>query len=182
MIGKRNVVFGFILLFFTAALGPYMITTYFADVGAATQEKQAAVGRLQQMKTNGFEEDLEPLNADQISRANTDGILAINKLNNSLVSVDAIKAGPHAHGNLEALLNIAVGIALMFIAVGRLFKQIISWTFIVGTLLHAGGAYLAVIFGIGFLQGPVGPILILLGLLMMALAALIGWQSEPVRD
>jgi len=182
MIGKKNVVFGFIYLVFTAALGPYMITTHFPDVGAAQLEKQTALSRLQELKTNQYEENLEPLSADKISRANTDGILAINKMNNASAPVDSIKAGPHAHGNLEALLNIAVGIALGFIAVGSLFKQIISWTFIAGALLHSGGLYLNSIFGIGLLVGPIGPILVLVGLLLAGIAAWMGWQSEPVKD
>ena len=182
MVGKKNVVFGFIYLVFTAALGPYMITAHFGDIGAAQGEKQAALSRLQDMRSNGYEENLEPLSAEQIARANTDGILAINKLNNASAPVDSIKGGPHAHGNLEALLNIAVGIALAFIAVGTLFKQLISWVFIVGALVHSGGLYLNTMFGIGFLVGPVGPLLILLGLLLAGIAAWMGWQSEPVKD
>jgi hypothetical protein len=182
MIGKKNVVFGFIYLVFTAALGPYMITTYFGDVGAAAAEKQAALSRLQDLRTNGYEENLEPLSAEQIAKANTDGILAINKLNNANAPIDDIKGGPHAHGNLEALLNIAVGIALGFIAVSAIFKQVISWVFLIGALVHSGGLYLNSMFGIGFLVGPVGPILILLGLLLAGIAAWMGWQSEPVRD
>jgi uncharacterized membrane protein YgdD (TMEM256/DUF423 family) len=185
MIGKKNVVFGFIYLVFTAALGPYMITAHFGDIGAAQAEKQVALSRLQDMRTNGYEENLEPLSAAQIAKANTDGILAINKLNNANAPVDDIKGGPHAHGNLEALLNIAVGIALAFIAVSPLFKQAISWVFLVGALVHSGGLYLNTMFGIGFLVGPVGPVgpvLILLGLLLAGIAAWMGWQSEPVRD
>jgi hypothetical protein len=182
MIGKKNVVFGFIYLVFTAALGPYMITTYFGDVGAAQAEKQVALSRLQDLRTNGYEEELEPLSAEQIAKANTDGILAMNKLNNANQPIEDIKGGPHAHGNLEALLNIAVGIALGFIAVGAAFKQVVSWIFLVGALVHSGGLYLNSMFGIGFLVGPVGPVLILLGLLLAGIAAWMGWQSEPVRD
>lgn len=182
MIGKKNVVFGFIYLVFTAALGPYMITTHFPDVGAAQLEKQVALSRLQDLKINQYEENLEPLSAAQISRANTDGILSINKMNNASAPVDSIKGGPHAHGNLEAMLNIVVGIALGFIAVSTRFKQFISWTFIAGALLHSGGLYLNSIFGIGVLVGPVGPVLVLLGLLLAGVAAWMGWQTEPVKD
>ena len=46
MIGKKNVVFGFLYLLFTAALGPVMVDMY-ADYGSATVEKQASVGRIQ---------------------------------------------------------------------------------------------------------------------------------------
>ena len=182
MIGKKNIVFGFIYLVLTAALGPYMINSYFADIGAAQADKQTALSRLQDLKINQYEENLDLLNAGQIARANTDGILALNKVNNAAAPVDSIKSGPHAHGNLEAMLNILAGLALGFIAVSRLFKQIISWTFIAGALLHSGGLYLNSLFGIGVLVGPVGPVLVLLGLLLVGIAAAIGWQSEPVKD
>lgn len=182
MIGKKNVVFGFIYLALTAALGPYMVNNYYPDLGVAQAEKQTALSRLQQLRTNQYEENLELLSAEQISRANTDGILAINKMNNARAPIDNIKARPHAHGNLEALLNIVVGIALSFIAVNVLFKQFISWLFIVGALIHSGGTYLEAVFGFGFLVGPVGPTLVLLALLSMGIAAWMGWQSEVVKD
>jgi hypothetical protein len=182
MIGKKNVVFGFLFLVLTAALGPYMITTYSGDVAAAAQVKQKDVGRLQSLAQNDFEEELTPLSDGEIARANTRGILAINKLNNARQPMDAIKGGPHAHGNLESILNIVVGISLAFMAVSPLFKQVISWTFILGTLIHSGGLYLDSLFGIGFLVGPIGPVLILLGLLLAGIGALIGLTPNVQRD
>ncbi len=183
MIGKKNVVFGFLFLVLTAALGPYMIVKMMPDVAKAGAEKQAAVGRLQALRENNFEENLTPLTVDKIAHANTDGILALNKLASSEGIVDGVKAGPHAHGNLESLLNIAAGIVLCFIAVTRIFKQIISWIFIIGTVLHSGMLYL-LNFGMewaGMLL-PLGPPLVLLGLLLMGIAAAMGFRGEVVRD
>ena len=74
MIGKKNIVFGFIFFAFTASLGAVMVDMY-EEYGAAAGEKQASVGRLAQLKNDGFEEELEPLTAKQIAMANTDGIL-----------------------------------------------------------------------------------------------------------
>jgi len=183
MIGKKNVVFGFLYLVITASLGPYMIVNLFPDLGAALSEKQNHVGRLQALQSNDFEEDLEPLSADQIARANTSGILAMNKVFNSRQPINDIKGGPHAHGNLEALLNIAAGIALCFIAVAPLFKQIISWLFIAGALLHSGMLFL-LNFGMGWagMLLPIGPWLVLLGLLLIGIAAAIGFKGQAVID
>lgn len=182
MIGKKNVVFGFLFLVVTAALGPYMILTQVPGVGDAQAKKQENVGRLQSLKANEFEEELEPLTAEAIAKANTDGILALNTLINAQQPIDLIKGGPHAHGNLEALLNIAVGIALCFIAVSALFKQIISWIFILGTLLHSGILFLITMFqyewAATILNTGIGPVLILLGLLLTGVAALIGFKGE----
>ncbi len=183
MIGKKNIVFGFLYLVLTASLGIVMVDKY-EDFGAAMLEKQAAVGRLQQLKENGFEEELEPLSAEQIARANTDGILALNKLRNEELGIDTIKGGPHAHGNLESLLNIAAGIALMFIAVARWFKQLISWLFILGAVFHSGMLYLSRALDQAWAESLLilGPPLVLLALLTIGIAALIGWRGEIVRD
>ena len=185
MIGKKNIVFGFIYLVFTAALGVVMVDKYEA-YGAAVPEKQSSVGRLQQLQTNNFEEMLEPLSGEQIAKANTAGILSLNKLLNLESGIDAIKGGPHAHGNLESLLNIAVGLVLGFLAVNVIFKQVISWIFIAGALLHSGMLYLGTVFGMGWansvLETGIGPFLILIGLALAGIAAAIGFRAEPVKD
>ncbi len=183
MIGKKNIVFGFLYLVLTASLGPYMIVKLFPDVGKAAAVKQVAVGRLQALQQNNFEEELEPLKAGQIARANTAGILALNKVYNAEQPIDDVKGGPHAHGNLEALLNIAAGLVLCFIAVATVFKQIISWLFIAGAIFHSGMLYLRM-FGFEWAGTllQIGPFLVLLALLLMGIAALMGFRGEIVKD
>ncbi|MDZ7804742.1 hypothetical protein [Thiohalophilus sp.] len=185
MVGKKNIVFGFIYLVFTAALGLVMVDKYEA-YGAAVQEKQSAVGRLQQLQTNDFEEMLEPLSGEEIAKANTAGVLSLNKLFNIESEIDAIKGGAHAHGNLESLLNIAVGVVLGFLAVNVIFKQVISWVFIAGAILHSGMLYLGTVFGLGWantvLNTGIGPFLILIGLALAGIAAAMGYRGEPVKD
>ncbi len=182
MIGKKNIVFGFLYLVLTAALGPYMVANMLPDINNARLEKQQDVGRLQSLKTNNFEEELEPLTPEQIAKANTSGILALNKLSNTMAPVEATRS-VHAHGNLEAVLNILAGLALCFIAVNRVFKQAISWIFIAGALLHSGMLYLGN-FGQAWAYTllQAGPWLVLLGLLLIGIAALIGFKSEVVKD
>jgi uncharacterized membrane protein YgdD (TMEM256/DUF423 family) len=162
-----------------------MILNYMPAADEAGADKQTDVGRLQQLKSDGFEEELEALTPEKIAKANTDGILALNKLINARQPIDLIK-NPHAHGNLEALLNIAVGIALFFIAVPVMFKQAISWIFILGTVLHSGAMYLAIVFqmewAFAILGSGVGPALVLLGLLLAGIAAFMGMRGEVVTD
>ncbi|MGD8566994.1 MAG: hypothetical protein PVJ39_02730 [Gammaproteobacteria bacterium] len=185
MVGKKNVVFGFIYLVLSASLGPYMIVQFMPGVDEAGADKQTKLSRLQNLQLNNFEEDLEPLTPEQIAKANTSSILALNKLHNAEQPIDLIK-NPHAHANLEALLNIAVGIALSFIAVSVIFKQVISWVFIAGALLHSGMLYLTVVFQMGWaaaiLNSGVGPVLVLLGLLLAGVAAAMGMRPEVVKD
>jgi len=185
MIGKKNIVFGFIFLTFTASLGGVMVDMY-EEYGAVAGEKQIAVGRLAQLKTDDFEEELEPLNAKQIAMANTDGILSISKLNNVEFGIDFIKGGPHAHGNLEALLNIIAGFILCFVSIAVWQKQLLSWGFMIGTVMHAGMMILARVFDMAWanvvLETGIGPILILASLFFMGVAVAIGFKTEMVKD
>lgn len=185
MIGKKNIVFGFIFLAFTASLGAMMVNMY-EEYGAVSGEKQAAVGRLAQLKTDGYEEELEPLTAKQIAMANTDGILSMSKLSNVEFGIDFIKGGPHAHGNLEALLNIVAGFILCFVSIAVWQKQLLSWGFILGTILHAGMMILERVFDMAWagqvLQTGIGPILILASLFFMGIAVAVGFKTEMVKD
>jgi len=187
MIGKKNIVFGFLFLVFSAGLGPYMVVYMYEDQAPgsfidSSAKKQQNVGRLQELKTNEFEEDLEELEADAIAKANTDGVLAINQLKNAEFAIDFIKGGPHAHGNLEALVNIVVGVVLCFIAAAPLLKNIVSWMFILGTIMHSGMLYLERVFELSWattaLQTGVGPALILLGFLFMGILAWMGFENR----
>lgn len=189
MIGKKNIVFGFLYLVFTAALGPVMIINYMPAVGSAEQTKQEKVGALQQAQANNFEVDLEKMSAEQIAKANTDALLALSARANSQAPIDAIKGGPHSHGNLEALLNIVVGIVLLFLAAPIWLKQAISWLFIGGAVLHSGLLYLTVALQAAWAStllaswfGYVGPSMILIGLLVAGIVALQGFQGTVVKD
>lgn len=189
MIGKKNVVFGFFFLLLTAALGPVMIVKYSGDVAASETDKQQKVGALQQARDSGYEVDLEKLNAEQIAKANTDALLALSARLNSRVPIDEIKTGPHAHGNLEAILNILVGVLLGFLAIPAVFKQLISWSCILGTLGHSGLLFLAVVVQLpwagdllGSWFGYIGPSLILIGLLLAAIGAAMGFNGGLVKD
>ena len=185
MIGKKNIVFGFIYLVLTAALGPYMIKNFYPALTEAQVSKQESLGRLQSLEQNDFEEELEVIGVGQLSRANTHGLLALNRLGNARAPIDAMKGGAHAHGNLEALLNIVVGVVLCFVAAPSLVKQLISWVFILGALLHSGLLYLRsfdVRWAGELIATGVGPVLVLLGLLAMGIVSAVWLRGEIVQD
>lgn len=189
MIGKKNIVFGFLYLVLTAALGPFMIIQHYPDVQTAEVEKQTKVGALQGIVDAGFEQDLEPMTPDQIAQTNSHAILALSARSNANVPINSIKGGPHAHGNLEAMLNIAVGFLLCFLAIHPMFKQTISWIFIIGTIMHSGLAYLVAALQLewaaALMGGPVayiGPILVLIGLALAGIAALLGFRGSIETD
>jgi len=188
MVGKKNIVFGFLYLASTAALGPLMVVKY-DDWGVANAEKQQMVGKLQELRASDYEEDpetLEDLDAKQLAIANAEAIVSMSKVGANEFGIDFIKGGPHAHGNLEALLNIVVGVVLCFIAAPLMLKQAVSWMFIVGTLMHSGLLYLERVFmqewASVWLNTAIGPVLILLGLVLMGAIAFKGFKGELVRD
>lgn len=176
MIGKKNIVFGFLYLVLTAALGPYMIVNYLPKAGkaeAAAQEQMQTLHDAVDMKSSG----------EELAQKSADAVLAMNAANVAEEPIHAIKGGPHAHGNLEALLNIVIGLVLAFVAVPAALKQVISWVFIAGAVLHSGILYLAT-FQVGFakawLMSPAasfGPVLILVGLLLAGVAAALGYRG-----
>ena len=182
MIGKKNIVFGFIYLVLTAALGPYMVEVVLPDMSSADAAKQETMAALQLMASNDFEADLEPMSAAEIARTNSHALLALNGQLNAEAPLEAIKGGPHAHGNLEALLNIAAGLVLCFVLARPMIKQLISWLFILGALLHSGSLYLAIVFNLGWAQQVlstgIGPILLLAGLLLMGIASAFGFRGQ----
>jgi len=185
MIGKFNIAFGFIFLVFTASLGVLMVNMY-EDYGKVALEKQSSVGRLQSLAGSDFEEELEPLSAIDIAKANTNGILGLNKLLNSAAEIDAIKGGAHAHGNLESVLNIVVGLVLCFISAAKWLKYLISALFIVGTIMHSGMLYLATVFGLSWagqlLETGIGPFSILVGLLLIGITSIFKFSNTIVVD
>ena len=185
MIGKKNIVFGFLYLVLTASLGPYMVVKMLPDVGKAEVGKQTHVGAVQQMAENEFEsaDTMEPMKAIDIAKKNTQGILALSALEGERKLFNGMKGGPHAHGNLEAVLNILAGLGLFFLAAPRMIKQVISWLFISGAIFHSGMLYLLA-FDVAFAGKLllIGPWLVLLALLLMGLASCKWLKPEIVRD
>lgn len=172
MSGKKNIVFGFFYLVLTASLGPYMIVEYSGPLQQAKQANAAAVTELTRVVEGGV--------ADQMVKAQSDAILALNRQLRAEAPIDEIKGGPHTHGNLESLLNIAVGVVLGFLAVGRLWREAISWLFIGGAILHSGMLYLGVVFHQSWawavLKTGAGPVMVLAGLLLAGLATAKGFN------
>jgi hypothetical protein len=184
MIGKKNIVFGFLYLVLTAALGPYMVTIHFGTYLESLSEQQQVMSELAQVRAAGYEKDLRPLSAQELARLNSEAILAMNRAENARSPIAATRA-PHAHGNLEALLNVAAGLVLSFLAVNIWLKQAISWIFMLGAVLHSGMLYLRA-FDVPWagmvLESGIGPILVLSGLSLIGIVCAFGLRSETVRD
>lgn len=189
MVGKKNVVLGFLFLALSASLGPYMVTQMLPTAGKAQDTRVAATGKLAEVAQSNYDdpETLAKVAPDKLSRLNSEAILGMNQQVNASAPIDAVKGGPHAHGNLEALLNIVAGLALCFVTCRRYWvKQAISWLFLGGMFLHSGMLYLVVVFNQAWagkvLGTGIGPIMLLAALVLMGIAAYIGFRGEIVRE
>jgi hypothetical protein len=131
--GKINVVFGFIYLFCTALIGPTLLAPAYGEYFAANGAATGAV--------NSMREGTGDTDAIASAVGSTfDAMQARGK-------VDGLAGGPHAHGNLESLLNIAAGIVLLSFAIAKRFKMLLSLLFIIGAVFHSGMLYLGIVFG-----------------------------------
>jgi uncharacterized protein YacL len=176
MEGKKNIVFGLIYFIATAALGMVM-SMNLADVGQAQSAKADKMSQLEQGVQSQF------MAAESPDVVVGQAVLALNNyLKTEDNKINSIKGGPHAHGNLESLVNIVIGILLMFLAVPSVFKQAISWLFIIAAVFHSGMLYLGVMFSQGWamtvLGTGIGPIAFLAGLLLAAIAAIMGLTNH----
>ena len=176
MEGKKNIVFGLIFFIATAALGMVM-SMNLADVGQARSAKAESMSQLEQGIQSQF------MAAESPDVVVGEALLALNNyIKTENDKINAIKGGPHAHGNLESMLNIVIGILLMFLAVPSVFKQAISWLFLIGAVFHSGMLYLGVMFGQGWamtvLGTGIGPIALLAGLLLAAVAVIMGLTNH----
>jgi hypothetical protein len=189
MIGKKNIVFGFIYLAITAAVGGVMILGHFDARSAAEANKRVQLGVLQQIVVDDYEVNLEQITPLELAKTNSQAILAISNRINAQKPINTLRSGAHTHGTADALLNIAAGFLLLFLAAPLWLKQAISWMFISGAVLHSGMLFLVSVLGQSWatllLNGPPGAIgrgLTLAGLVLAGIAAAKWFSSTPVTD
>lgn len=189
MIGQKNIVFGFIYLAITAAVGGVMILGHFDARSAAETNKRLQLGALQQIVVDDYEVNLEQITPLALAKTNSQAILAISNRINVQKPISTLRSGAHTHGTADALLNIAAGFLLLFLTAPAWVKQTISWMFISGAVLHSGMLFLVSVFGQTwatlFLNGPPGAIgrgLTLAGLILAGIAAAKWFNPIPVTD
>lgn len=167
MNGKINIIFGFIYFALTAVLGPTILVPQLGKNYQSFNNTTAVVEKVREGAQNDFKGTDRP-----------DKVIAP-----AVVSIfDYIKAsklsakGAHAHGNLEALLNIVAGIVLMSLVIPANFKALLSILFLIGAVFHSGMLYLGGVFHMYWVYNftIIGAIAIIAGLVGMGIASFIG--------
>ncbi len=171
--GKLNIIFGFIYFACTAILGPAVLV----PGKGANYNLAVEAGKSIQTASNI---DTSTMTVEKVN-ALSNAQVATARAMQAEKKLGFIGSTAHAHGNLEAMLNIVVGLVLIGLAIPMTFKKLLSILFIVGALCHSGVLYLASVFGIAALTSftAVGAIAIVAGLLLMGIAAIIGLKDGP---
>lgn len=165
MSGKVNIVFGFLYLAITAFLGPF----YLVPAKGVDYQKFVEMNKAVQTVKEDVSSDTD---RSKVSAA-LDGITAYL---GSAKKTGSVGSAAHAHGNLEALLNIVAGLVILSLALPSSYKTVLSVLFIVGAVFHSGMLYLAMVFGVSAAGklSIIGAIAILTGLVLAGVASATG--------
>lgn len=174
MNGKINIVFGFIYLALTALLGPVLLVPQLGASIKAIGDTAQVVSKVQEGLQNDFK------GTDNPNKVIGQAAVSIFSYARDAKNLSLLAGGPHAHGNLEALLNIAAGLVLLSLAIPANFKKLLSITFLVGAVFHSGMLYLGGVFGMMWAYNftIIGVIAILSGLVLTGVASMIGIKQS----
>ena len=184
---KRNIISGLLLFSISITLGPYMMGTLGkeeAQVKAQT-ELQTAFGELRKAQAAQEETrsdagpDLESVSAvasatARAAKAHINYYFAQFRRGNVALT--------HAHGNLQGMLNILVGLFLVKLAVDARIRLAISWGFVAGSWIMVGAQIAGNMLGLRWaLQGMLpGGYILMLSLFALTLAVIIkGFEEAP---
>ncbi|MEE9614081.1 MAG: hypothetical protein V3W31_03875 [Thermodesulfobacteriota bacterium] len=163
MNGKINIVFGFFYFACTALLGPVLLLPGKGAVNEVMKETAAVVEQVRA----GEEEKIAP------------AVTGIMDYLQASKKAGLVGSAVHAHGNLEALLNIVAGLVLLSLAIPSNFKALLSILFLCGAIFHSGMLYLILVFGQGWAGNfmIIGKISIIAALVFTGVASVMGIKS-----
>ena len=171
MSGKVNIVFGFFYLAITAFLGPfYLVPAKGADYQKFVEMNKAVEAIKQDVSSDKAK---DPANVEAALSGITGYLSSVKK-------TGSVGSAVHAHGNLEALLNIVAGLVILSLALPSSYKTVLSVLFIVGAVFHSGMLYLAIVFGVSAAGklSIIGAIAILTGLVLAGVASATGIKKS----
>ncbi|MFQ5534972.1 MAG: hypothetical protein ACE5EM_09155 [Sphingomonadales bacterium] len=177
---KRNIISGLLLFSLSVLIGPYLVMFGGEQRSEARQELRTVIGQVSEAVT-AHEKASAAADADNAG-ATSDLAAASGKFPLAWAAHaganarwDGFKVA-HAHGNLEGVINIVIGLFLGLIAVGEGYRLAASWLLIAGSWLH-GGALVLGNSGLFFMFKvlPLGAPLLVLGLFMVVAGVL--WKG-----
>lgn len=180
---KQNIIAGLLLFCVSIVLGPYMMRSLQQEEAqvAANTELREAFGALSAARKAGE----TPANTEQ-----TETTTSLNKataraatahVNYTFASFRKSHITmTHAHGNLQGMFNILVGLFLARIAISRWQLQVISWGMITGSWIMVGALMLGNMFGQRWAFQAIAPggTVLILALFALTLAVIVRGFKE----
>ena len=189
---NKNVLSGLLLVAISILIGPYLMGPFSEEVYGPAKIKVFTEARELQGALAGYEEA-----ADEAAKAEAADVVAIGA---GKTTIEGLKFGQiddrwgnfkfsHAHGNLQGILNILVGLVLAQLVIAVKFREVISWLFIAGSWGHAGffivGNFLVTEnreLGFFFLSNAkFGGGLLILGLWLLLVAVIMHMRAEKAK-
>lgn len=138
---NKNVLSGLLLFSISILIGPYLMGPFSDDVlmpalTAQFTEARALQGALADYD-GAKDGDAKSDAANALAVAAGKTVIETLKAKQVEDRWDNFKFS-HAHGNLEGILNILIGLVLAQLAIAAKFREVISWLFVAGSWGHAG--------------------------------------------
>lgn len=138
---NKNVLSGLLLFSISILIGPFLMGPFSEDTYGPARMKVFTEARELQGALAGFEEA-----EDEMAQAAAADQVAVAA---GKTTIEGLKFGSvedrwgnfkfsHAHGNLQGILNILMGLVLAQLAIAVKFREVISWLFIAGSWGHSG--------------------------------------------
>lgn len=138
---NKNVLSGLLLFSLSILIGPWLMFSFAKDKLAPAQMAMFTEARSLQ----GALAEVEGAGDEAAKAAATDKVaVAAGKTTIEQMKFGGVESRwgnfkfAHAHGNLEGILNILMGLVLLNLAIAVKFREVISWLFIAGSWGHAG--------------------------------------------
>jgi len=174
---KANIISGLLLFSISIFLGPYIMRGLPSEEGQvkAQTELREAFGALAAARRDAENppEGMASITARATQAHLNYDFAGFRRQNISFT---------HAHGNLQGMLNILVGLFLMRLAVPLRVKQIVSWGFIAGSWIMVGSLFMGNMLGIRSAMMAMFPGGIVLALSLVALTLIViikGFEDRP---
>jgi len=137
----KNVISGLLLFGLSILIGPYMMGSLKTELLAPALTAQFTQARALQGALGEYEGadigDAKSVAADALAGEAGKAVIANIKMKQAEDRFDNFKFS-HAHGNLQGILNILMGLMLAQLAISVKFREVLSWLFILGSWGHAG--------------------------------------------
>jgi len=138
---NKNVISGLMLFSISILIGPYLMGTFNKEtLGPARMSIFTEASQLDDAL------NAHPEITDPEARAASTEVIAVAAGKTIIEDFKANRVQDrwgnfkfsHAHGNLQGILNILIGLVLAQLIIAVKFREVISWLFIVGSWGHAG--------------------------------------------